>query len=144
MPRWPFVLVLIYGVAATLWLREHPGGAQAQAIMPVSAGNLVSGVTASAMTGTASTQVVAAVANKRLFVTRVNCNNASSSVDTLVTIQDGSGGTTLDILAAAHGYSSPGETNTYPLFVTSAGNGLYAADATTGASVNCSASGFAG
>lgn len=99
---------------------------------------LVKGTT-SAMTGTSSTQIIAAVTSQHIYVTNITCNNSSSTA-TLVTIQDGSGGTTLGTLIApagggdeSHGFE--------PLFWTTAGNGLYAADVTTGASVICTASG---
>lgn len=99
---------------------------------------LVKGTT-SAMTGTSSTQIIAAVTSQHIYVTNISCNNSSSTA-TLVTIQDGSGGTTLGTVIApagggdeSHGYD--------PLFWTTAGNGLYAADVTTGASVICTASG---
>jgi hypothetical protein len=101
-------------------------------------GTLVKGTT-SAMTGTTSTQIIAAVTSQHIYATNITCNNSSSTA-TLVTIQDGSGGTALGTLIApagggdeAHGYE--------PLFWTTAGNGLYAADVTTGASVICTASG---
>jgi len=104
----------------------------------------VSGTVSAAMTGTSSTQVVAAVASKRLYITRVKCNNSSTTVNTLVQIQDGSGGTVLDTLVAADNFGGEQGTNAYPLFWTTAGNGLYAQDVTTGASVICSASGYSG
>lgn len=104
---------------------------------------LVGGMTTSAMTGIASTQVVAAVATKRLYITRVKCNNSSTTVGTLVQIQDGSGGAVLDTLLAATSSGEQG-TGSTPLFWTTAGNGLFAQDVTTGASVICTASGYSG
>lgn len=102
----------------------------------------VSGTTA-AMTVTTSTQVLAAVATKRLYVTRVKCNNSSGTA-TLVQIQDGSGGTVLDTLAAGATFGGEQGTGPTPLFWTTAGNGLFAQDVTTGASVICTASGYSG
>ena len=99
--------------------------------------------TTAAMTGTSSTQVVAAVASNRLYITRIKCNN-SSATSTLVTIQDGSAGTALDTLAAGASYGGEQGTGSTPLFWTTSGNGLYAADVTTGASVICTASGYSG
>ena len=135
------------GSAASTLVGVQGGGAAAvpQSVTPpnLTTGNLVSGTTA-AMTGTTSTQVVALVSAKRLYINRIKCNNSHASVDTLVSIQDGSGGTTLDTLAAGHAYGGEVDSNALPLFWTTAGNGLYAADVTTGASVICSASGFSG
>jgi hypothetical protein len=102
---------------------------------------LVNGTTA-AMTATTATQVLAAVATKKLFVTFVKCNNSHATVSTLVQITDGSGGTVLNTLAAAAAYGGEVNQNFLPLFSTTAGNGLFAQDVTTGASVICTASGF--
>jgi len=104
--------------------------------------NYVKGTTA-AMTGTSSTQVIAAVSSQKLYITAIHCNNSSSTA-TLVSIQDGSGGTTLDTLAAKSAYGGEDRSGASPLFWTTAGNGLYAADVTTGASVICQASGYSG
>ena len=113
---------------------------------PNVAGTLVWGHTTSAMTGTSSTQVMAAVAGFRIYVTHVDCNNTSLTVGTLVSIQDGSSGTTMDVLAAGTNFSGQSSTASAlgALFATTSGNGLYAADVTTGASVICNASGYSG
>ena len=110
--------------------------------LPTIAGNaLVKGVTA-AMTGTTSTQVIAAVSSQHLYVTAIHCNNSGSTA-TLVNIQDGSGGTTLDTLAAGATFGGDNRNGgSAPLFWTTAGNALFAADVTTGASVICQASGY--
>lgn len=102
----------------------------------------VSGTTA-AMTGTAATQIVALVASKRLYINRIKCNNSSATA-TMVQITDGSAGTVLDTLAAGATYGGEQGTAPTPLFWTTAGNGLYAQDVTTGASVICTASGYSG
>ena len=95
------------------------------------------------MTGTTSTQIIAATASKVTYVTAIHCNNSSATA-TLVSIQDGSGGTTLDTLAAGATYGGDNRSGGgFPLFWTTSGNGLYAADVTTGASVICQASGYA-
>lgn len=99
--------------------------------------------TTSAMTGTSSTQVLAAVTAKRLYVTRIKCNNSSGTA-TLVQIQDGSGGTVMDTLAAGATYGGEQGTGPTPLFWTTAGNGLFAQNVTTSASVICTASGYSG
>jgi hypothetical protein len=102
----------------------------------------VSGTTA-AMTGTTSTQLLAAVTSKSLYVTSISCVNSHATVGTFVTIQDGSGGTALATLAAAAVYGGD-EKNAGggPLFKTTSGNGLFVANVTTGANVICNASGF--
>jgi hypothetical protein len=104
--------------------------------------NYVNGTTA-AMTGTSSTQVIAAVTSKSIYVTKVSCEN-SSSTGTFVSIQDGSGGTTLATLAAGATFGGQVEqAGGTPMFHTTSGNGLFAADVTTGANVICNASGWA-
>lgn len=102
----------------------------------------VKGTTA-AMTGTTSTQIIAAVTSNRIYVTAIKCNNSSATA-TLVQIQDGSGGTVLETLAAGATYGGEARSGSTPLFWTTSGNGLYAADVTTGASVICTASGYSG
>jgi hypothetical protein len=105
--------------------------------------NLVSGTTA-AMTGTTSTAIIAAITSNKIYVTSISCMNSHATVGTFVTIQDGSGGTALATLAAAAVFGGAVLTGTTPLFSTTSGNGLYAADVTTGANVICNASGFKG
>lgn len=102
----------------------------------------VSGTTA-AMTSTTSTQLLAAVATKKLYVTSISCVNSHATVGTFVTVQDGSGGTALATLAAAAVFGGDEKTSVGPLFSTTAGNALFVADVTTGANVICNASGFA-
>jgi len=119
-----------------------PGSQVLTTQLPTS--NIVWGVT-SAMTGTTSTQVIALVSAKRIYVTKISCSNSHASVGTFVNVQDGSGGTTLATLAAGINYG--GEVDNgggQPLFATTSGNGLYVADVTTGANVICAASGFSG
>ena len=103
--------------------------------------NLVFGTTA-AMTGTTSTQLLAAVASKILYPMNISCVN-SSTTGTFVTVQDGSGGTALGTLTAAPSFGGDEQHNaTIPLYKTTAGNGLYVANVTTGANVICTASGW--
>lgn len=107
-----------------------------------SAKNAVSGTTA-AMTGTASTQLIAAVASQRIYLTDLTCGNSHATVGTFVNVQDGSGGTTLWTLPAAAVYGGAVVRFQTPVF-SSSGNGIYVVDATTGANVICSGSGFSG
>ena len=102
--------------------------------------NAVFGTTSS-MTGTTSTQLLAAVTSKIIYAMNISCVN-SSTTGTLVTVQDGSGGTTLGTLTAAPSFGGDEKTNsTFPLFKTTSGNGLFVANVTTSAAVICTASG---
>ncbi|WP_156927852.1 hypothetical protein [Bradyrhizobium sp. Tv2a-2] len=107
-----------------------------------SVSSYVNGTTA-AMTATTSTQVIAAVASKSIYVTEVSCGN-SSSTGTFVNIQDGSGGATLRTLTCGPTFGGHVEqAGGTPMFHTTSGNGLYAVDVTTGANVIVNASGWA-
>lgn len=122
-----------------------PTGFAGVTATPISLANgyaLVKGTTA-AMTGTAITTMISAVASQRIYITRIKCNNTSATA-TLVQIQDGSGGTVLDTLAAGATYGGEQGTGPSPILWTTSGNGLYAQNVTTGASVICTASGYAG
>jgi hypothetical protein len=103
--------------------------------------SLVKGTTAS-MTGTSSTQLLAAVSAKVIYVMNVDCVNSSATA-TLVTLQDGSGGTALGTVAAAASGGGHAVHATFPVTWTTSGNGLYVANVTTSAAVICTASGFA-
>jgi hypothetical protein len=98
------------GDVAGNWVRPFPGRA-----------GLKSG-TATA-TGTASTQVIAGVASNYMYIVGVVVHN-SSAVDTFITLQDGTGGTSLAVFPApAKGgaaLSLP-----VPLLVPTSGNGLF-------------------
>lgn len=111
-------------------------------VMPyATSGSLVSGAT-SDIVDTTSTQVIAGVASNNLYITNILVTNSHATVSTFVNLQDGSGGTTLYTgyaLAAGGGFSV---TFPVPLKVTTAGNGLFAACATTGSNVRVSATGF--
>lgn len=104
----------------------------------------VSGTT-TAMTGTAATQVIALVASKRLYATRVSCKgDPANAVGTKVQITDGNAGTVLDTLTVAPNGGGEQATGVTPLFWTTAGNALFAQNVTTGASVICTGSGYSG
>lgn len=105
------------------------------------AANFVKGTTA-AMTGTTSTQLIAAVTSNKIYATQIICTNSHATVGTFVTVQDGSGGTTIyEGYAAAVG---GGFSITLPTPISNtSGNGVYVADVTTGANVICSGSGYA-
>ena len=139
------VLDTAAGSAASTLVGTQGGGPTAvpMAVIPptTTSGALVKGTTA-AMTGTTSTQVIAAVASQVIYVTAIHCVNSSGSTSTLIAIQDGASGTTLDTLAAGSNFGGEDRTGSTPLFWTTSGNGLYASDVTTGASVTCQASGY--
>lgn len=102
----------------------------------------VSGVTA-AMTGTTSTLVLAAPgASLRNYVTAVVISNTHATVDTEVSLQDGSGGTTLMTFPAAADYGGCALALPTPLKQPTANTALYCVNLTTGASVKVSVVGY--
>lgn len=109
--------------------------------IPPASGTLKSGVT-SAMTGTTSTAVIAAQASNYLYVSSCSVNNTHATTDTLVNLQDGSGGTVLWTFTAPHLYGGESHTFSTPLKVPTLGNGLFAVDVTTSASVIIACQGF--
>lgn len=118
--------------------------------LPTSPGTLAGGVTfvkgtTAAMTGTTSTQIIAAVASNRIYVTKMSCKgDPANAVATKVLIQDGSGGTTLDTLTVAANGGGEQSNGPTPVTWTTSGNGLFAQNVTTGSSVICTASGYSG
>lgn len=103
--------------------------------------SFVKGTTA-AMTGTTSTQLIAASSGKVIYVMNVDCVNSSATA-TLVTLQDGSGGTAIGTVGGAASGGGHAIHASFPETWTTSGNGLYVADVTTGANVICTASGIA-
>lgn len=105
---------------------------------------LASGAITTAMTGTTSTSLISATASNYIYITQVTVSNSHATVGTDVILQDGSGGTTLYTIPAGALYG--GATLTFPkdspLKVPTAGNALYCANVTTGASTKVSASGW--
>jgi hypothetical protein len=103
--------------------------------------NVVTG-TASQATGSTTTALITAVASNRIYVTAFSCANTGSTTS-LVSFQDGSGGTTLwtTIAPTVGGSNMDGN---LPLFRTTSGNGLYFVPASSSTTVYCSASGFSG
>lgn len=102
----------------------------------------VKGTTAD-MTGTTSTSVVAGIASNKIYITDVTVSNMSAAVATRVDLQDGSGGAVLwqgPAAAAGGGYTKTFNT---PI-PTTAGNGVFAVCATTGAQVQVSVAGYKG
>lgn len=78
---------------------------------------------ATKLTSTVSSAVIAGIGSTRLYITSLILSNTSST-NTFVTIQDGSGGTTLVVLPAP---ANSGAVVTLPVPVkTTAGNGLFA------------------
>lgn len=119
--------------------------------VPPAAGTLASGFISTAMTGTTSTVFgggLAATASNYIYITHCVTSNGSTTVSTDILLQDGNGGTTLYVLPApaAAVASTGGGGGSFalpvPLKVPTAGNALYAANVTTGASTKISCSGF--
>lgn len=117
-----------FAVQATA-VTPHPGRA-----------SLKSGATA-AIDSTTSTQVIAGTASNYLYITAVSVYNSTSTADTYVKLQDGSGGTTLFNLPAP---KLSGATIAFPtpLLVPTSGNGLFAAPAADSDAIFVSAVGF--
>ncbi len=91
---------------------------------------------------TTSTQVIPAVSSNYLYISGCRVSNTSGSVDTVVDLQDGSGGTVIDAIPAPHNTGGAVVVYTIPLKVPTNGNGLYTAPETTSASVKVSCNGF--
>jgi hypothetical protein len=117
-------------------------------VRPWADGTLKSGGTASAMTGTTSTSVVAGLASNYYYATNCTVSNSSLTVSTDISIQDGSGGTIIYNLpapaAAVATTGGGGSTFVFPtpLKVPTIGNGLFAANVTTGSSTKVYCNGF--
>ena len=109
---------------------------------------IAEGGTASAMTGTTSTQVIAGSASNYLYISGCRISNSSLTVSTDISFQDGSGGTIIDNVPAPAGTvattGTAGAIVTYPtpLKVLTIGNGLFVANVTTGSSTKVYCNGF--
>ena len=152
MHKWLWILGGILGTAALVAAQQPVsianGSATAAlyglanvALVGIQYPLLKSGGTA-AMTGTTSTSVIAGTASNYLYIYSCSVNNTHASVDTLVDLQDGSGGTVLWTFSAAHAYGGEAHAFGTPLRVPTVGNGLFAVDETTGASVKVFCNGY--
>jgi hypothetical protein len=110
---------------------------------------LTSGGITTAMTATTSTVVVPATAAQYIYIDHCTVSNASTTVSTDISLQDGSGGTIIwNIPAPAAAVATTGGSGAdvtwpnHPLRVPTAGNGLFAANVTTGSSTKIFCSGF--
>lgn len=121
-----------------------PGTAQAPSTNVVSTTvpvtNYVTGT--ASQTSTTTTSLVGAVASNKLYITGYACSNSGSSAS-LVSFQDGSGGSTLWTALVPSGGGN-NLSSQRPLFNTASGNALYFAPGTASTTVYCSASGFSG
>jgi hypothetical protein len=109
----------------------------------VSSANYVSGVIATAMTGTTSTSLLAApAAGLRNYITQITVSNSHATVGTDIVIQDGSGGTTLYVIPAAAVYGGAAISFPTPLRQPTLATAIYCANVTTGASTKVSCSGY--
>jgi hypothetical protein len=107
--------------------------------------NYTIGLITTPMTGTTSTAITgmgAPGSGLRNYVTEISCPNAHASVDTLVNIQDGSGGAVIAQLTSPHNFGAHEKPFPAPLRQPTTNTALYAVDTVTGASVTCSATGF--
>jgi len=103
--------------------------------------NLVSGAITTAMTGTTSTQLLAAPAGGlRNYITTIIVSNAHATVGTDVIITDG--GTTLLTIPAAAVYGGAVITLPTPLRQPTTATAIMCANVTTGASTKVSAVGY--
>lgn len=93
-------------------------------------------------TGNSTTSLVSAVTSNRIYVSAFSCANTGASAS-LISFQDGSGGTTLwtTIVPAGGGSNVDGNT---ALFKTTSGNGVYFLPATASTTIYCSAAGYSG
>lgn len=117
----------------------------AQWVQPYAPLNLaVSGDITSAMTGTTTTQLIAAPpAGMRNYITSCTPANSHATVSTLINLQDGSGGTTFYSLPAAAVFASNASvTFPMPLRQPTLATALFVANVTTGSSTFISCSGF--
>ncbi len=129
----------IQGAPLMTPLLVQPAGPFPVTAQPATASR-VSG-TASQTSGTTSTLLIPGT-GQRIYVTSFSCANTGASAS-LISFQDGSGGSTLwtTIVPAGGGSNLGGST---PLFWTSNGNPLYWVPATSSSTVYCSAAGFSG
>jgi hypothetical protein len=113
-------------------------------------GNLrtVSQASGSKITGTASsaatttTSLIGAVASERIYVQAYSCSNSGATA-TVVSFQDGSGGTTLWTAEVPAG-GGHNLASSAPMFWTTAGNALFFASGSASTTVFCNAAGYAG
>ncbi len=100
-----------------------------------------SGGTATAMTGTTSTSVIAGVSSNYLYIQSCSFSNDHASVSTYMSLQDGSGGT---VIWAGYVPFGLGREVNWPmgLKVPTAGNGLFVANVTTGSSTKVYCQGY--
>lgn len=107
--------------------------------------NFVQGAIISAMTGTTSTQLIAApAAGLRNYITQITVSNSHATVSTDVAIQDGSAGATLYTIPAAAAYGGAAVTFTAPLRQPTTATGIFAQNVTTGSNIKVSATGYKG
>ncbi len=92
---------------------------------------------------TASTSLIALVASNRIYVTAYSCSNSGSSA-TIVSFQDGNGGSTIWTAEVPAGGGHVAANGNFPMFKTTSGTALYFASGTSSTTVYCSAAGFSG
>ena len=93
-------------------------------------------------TGTSTTSLVSLVASNRLYITGFSCSN-SGTTQTVVTFQDGSGGSTLWVIVVPAGGGNNMDGNS-AMFRTTSGNALFFISSVAETTLYCSANGFSG
>lgn len=132
------------GSAAMIALLKPIATAALSTAYPLLPATPVSGITAS-MTDTTSTAVTgmsAGGAGIFNYITQITIANTDADTDTLVEIQDGSGGTTFYYAPAAKNCGGATISFPSPLKQPTANTALYAKCTTTGATVRVSVTGF--
>lgn len=92
------------------------------------------GVITTAMIATTSTSLVTGTAGRTLYLSSCSFSNDHATVDTLMRLQDGSGGTTIWQGLVPHGGGREVSWPDSPLKVPTAGNSLFVVNVTTGSS----------
>jgi hypothetical protein len=108
--------------------------------------NFLNGEITAAMTGTTSTALTGMGAQGgsfRVYVTACTFSNSHATVGTVILLQDGSGGSTLWQAPAASVFGGAHTTFPTPL-KTTANNGLFAQNVTTGSNTFVSCTGYKG
>lgn len=148
MPTTGNALGLFDGTNLTRWKGDETSGAWVNCISGCTTNpvNSLNGQITSAMTATASTALTgmgAQGAGVRVYATACTFTNTHASVDTMINLQDGSGGAVLWQVGIAHGYGHEAISFTTPI-KTTANNGLFAVNVTTGSSTFVSCTGYKG
>lgn len=111
--------------------------------VPYWGGTSAQGTITTAMVATTSTLLVTGTAGRNLYISSCSFANDHATVDTLMRLQDGSGGSTIWQGMVPHGGGNIPIWPDSPLKVPTAGNSLYVVNVTTGSSTYASCVGSA-